>query len=165
MPDIGDYTETATLVLKEAGKYFFLLLLAVLAIRLWRRGAKSSGSNRFKNMVLAGVVTAAAAATGYFSMCQSLGRLYSYYGMSAFRAGRLPQASTLFELSSKCWKSADTLGQKGVCLLLAGKPDQGLQLIGQARTLRHGHGAPFEEFYEGLYLFTQGQRSNSVPLL
>jgi hypothetical protein len=165
MPDIGNYTEATTLVLIEAGKYFFLLLLAVLAIRLWRRGTKSSGSNRFKNMLVAVVVTVAAAATGYFSMCQSLGKLYSYYGLSAFRANRLPQASMLFEQSSKYWNSAGALGQRGVCLLLAGDPDQGLQLITQANALRHGQGAPFEEFYEGLYFFTQGRQSNAVPLL
>jgi len=120
MPDIGNYTDTATQVLKEAVKYFFLLLLSVLAIRLWRRGAKSRGLTRLKNLFLAGIVTVAAGSIGYYSMCQSLGKLYSYYGMSAFHANRLPQALTLFQLSLKYWKSADALGQKGVCLLLGG---------------------------------------------
>lgn len=165
MPDIGNYTEITTLVLREAGKYFALLLFSVLAIRLWRRWARSPVANKFKNLLLAGAVTFVAAAVGYFSMCQSLGKLYSYYGMSAFRANRLPQAFTLFETSSKYWKSADALGQRGVCLLLSGNQDRGLQLIGEAKTLRKGRGTPFEEFYEGLYFFTQGQRSNSVPLL
>ena len=165
MPGIGNYTEITTLVLREAGKYFALLLFSVLAIRLWRRWARSPVANKFKNLLLAGAVTFVAAAVGYFSMCQSLGKLYSYYGMSAFRANRLPQAFTLFETSSKYWKSADALGQRGVCLLLSGNQDRGLQLIGEAKTLRKGRGAPFEEFYEGLYFFTQGQRSNSVPLL
>jgi hypothetical protein len=165
MPDIGNYTETTTLVLGEAGKYFALLLFSVLAIRLWRRWTRSPVTNKFNNLLLAGAVTFAAVAIGYFSMCQSLGKLYSYYGMSAFRANRLPQAFTLFETSSKYWKSADALGQKGVCLLLSGNPDQGLQLIEEAKTRRKGRNVPFEEFYEGLYFFTRGQQSNSVPLL
>ncbi len=98
-------------------------------------------------------------------MRQSLGKLYSYYGMSAFHANRLPQAFTLFELSSKYWNSADALGQKGVCLLMSGDTDRGLQLIGKAKTLRKGRNVPFEAFYEGLYYFTRGQPSNAVPLL
>ena len=165
MPDIGNYTETTGLVLAEAGKYFTLLLFSVLAIRLWRRWARSPGANQSGNLFLACAVTLIAAAIGYFSMRQSLGKLYSYYGMSAFRANRLPQAFTLFEMSSKYWKSADALGGKGVCLLLSGNPDRGLQLIGEAKTLRKGRNVPFEGFYEGLYFFTRGQQSNSVPLL
>jgi tetratricopeptide (TPR) repeat protein len=165
MPDIGNYTETTTLVLGEAGKYFALLLFSVLAIRLWRRWARSPAANKFKELLLAGAVSLVAGAVGYFSMCQSLGKLYSYYGMSAFRANRLPQAFTLFETSSKYWESADALGQKGVCLLLSGNPDRGLQLIEEAKILRKGRSAPFEEFYAGLYFFTRGQRSNSVPRL
>ena len=93
MPDIGNYTETtATLVLAEAGKYFTLLLFSVLAIRLWRRWARGPGANKSENLFLACAFTMIAAAIGYFSMCQSLGKLYSYYGMSAFHANRLPQA-------------------------------------------------------------------------
>jgi len=150
MPDIGNYTATATLVLGEAGKYFVLLLFSVLAIRLWRWWAKSSGSNRIKCLILAGVVTGMAVTTGYFSMCHSLGKLYAYYGMSAFRENRLPQASALFALSLQYWKNADALGQNGGS---------------QAKSLRQGNGAPFEDFYEGLYFFTQGQPGNSAPLL
>jgi tetratricopeptide (TPR) repeat protein len=165
MPDIGKYTVTTELVLAEAGKYFALLLFSVLAIRLWRRWAKSPGANRWENLFLACGFTLIAAAIGYFSMCQSLGKLYSYYGMSAFHANRLPQAVALFEMSSKYWKSADALGQKGVCLLLSGNPDRGLRLIEEAKILRKGRNVPFEEFYEGLYFFSLGQSSNSVPLL
>ena len=164
MPDIGTYTETSRLVLAEAGKYFTLLLFSVLAIRFWRRWAGSPGANKPGNLFLAGVFTLMAAAIGYFSMRQSLGKLYSHYGMNAFHENRLPQAFTLFDLSSKYWKSADALGQKGVCLLMSGDPDRGLQWIEEARTLR-GRNVPFEEFYAGLYFFTRGQASNSVPLL
>jgi len=165
MPDIGNYTETTRLVLAEAGKYFTLLLFSVLAIRLWRRWAKSPGANKSKNLALAGAFTLIAAATGYFSMCQSLGKLYSYYGMNAFYAGRLPQAFALFEMSSKCWNSADALGEKGICLLLSGDSDRGLRLIEEARILRRGRNVPLEEYYEGLYFFTRGQPGDSVPLL
>jgi hypothetical protein len=165
MPDIGNYTETTGLVLAEAGKYFTLLLFSVLAIRLWRRWAGSPGANKSGNLFLACSFTLVAAAIGYFSMRQSLGKLYSYYGMSAFHANRLPQAFALFEMSSKYWNSADALGQQGVCLLLSGDPARGLPLIEEAKTLRRGHNVPFEAFYEGLYFFTRGQPSNSVSLL
>jgi tetratricopeptide (TPR) repeat protein len=165
MPDIGNYTETTGWVLAEAGKYFALLLFSVLAIRLWRRWAGSSGANQSGNLFLACAFTLVAAAIGYFSMRQSLGKLYSYYGMSAFHAGRLPQALSLFETSSHYWKSADALGRQGVCLLLSGNADQGLPLIEQAKSLRQGRNVPFEAFYEGLYFFTRGQPGNSVPLL
>ena len=165
MPDIHNYTQTTRLVLTEAGKYFTLLLFSVLAIRLWRRWARSPSANKSKNLLLACAFTLIAAATGYFSMRQSLGKLYSYYGMSAFSANRLPQALSLFDTSSKYWKSANVLGQKGVCLLLTGNPDRGLQLIEEAKTRRKGRNVPFEAFYAGLYFFSQGQPSNSVPLL
>ena len=165
MPNIGTYTETTELVLAEAGKYFALLLFSVLAIRLWQRWARSPGAKQPANLFLAGAFTLVAAAIGYFSMRQSLGKLYSHYGIIAFHESRLPQAITLFEMSSKCWNSADAVGQKGVCLLLSGNRDQGLQLIGEAKTLRKGRNVPFEEYYEGLYFFILGQQSNSVPLL
>lgn len=165
MPDIQDYVETTKVILGETAKYFALLLFSVLAIRLWRRWSKSPAASRFNDLLLAGVVTVVAAVVGYVSLCQSLGKLYSHYGMNALRANRLPQAFTLFETSSKYWNSADVLGQKGVCFLLSGHPDQGLQLIGEAKALRRGHGTPLEDFYAGLYLFTLRQYSNSVPLL
>ncbi len=165
MPDIGHYTDTTTLILGETGKYFALLLFSVLTIRLARRGMKNSTSNKFNHLLLAGAFGVVTVVIGYLSLCQSLGKLYSYYGMNAFRANRLPQAFNLFQTSSKYWNRADVLGQKGVCFLLSGHPDQGLQLIGAAKALRRGHGTPFEDFYAGLYFFTQGQHSNSVPLL
>ena len=165
MPDIGDYTEIAQLILAEAGKYFALLVFSVLAIRLWRRWRKSSNSNKRNNFLLASVTTVAAAAIGYFSMCQSLGKLYSHYGMEAFRAGRLPQALSLFETSAQFWDGADATGEKGVCLLVLGDPAQGRQLIEKARAMRNGRGTPFEEFYDGLLFFTEGQAAKAVPLL
>jgi tetratricopeptide (TPR) repeat protein len=165
MPDIGNYTETTKLVLAEAGKYFALLLFAVLSIRLWRRWAKTSAADKSSSLLLATAVTLIAAAIGYFSMCQSLGRLYSYYGMEAFRAGRLPQALSLFESSAKFWNGPDALGRKGVCLLMSEDSGQGLPLIEEAKARRKGTGTSFENFYEGLYYFNQGQRTNGVPLL
>jgi len=165
MPDIGNYTETIQLVLGEAGKYFALLLFSVLASRLWRRWAKTSTADKLNSLFPAFAATVAAVAIGYFSMCQSLGKLYSHYGMEAFRAGRLLQALSLFETSGKFWNSPDALGQKGVCLLLSGDSEQGLPLIEEAKTRRKGAGTSFEEFYEGLYYFTQGHRTNGVPLL
>jgi hypothetical protein len=165
MPDIGNYTETTQLVLGEAVKYFALLLFSVLAIRLWRRWAKTCAADKLNSLLLAFATTLIAVAIGYFSMCQSLGKLYSHYGMEAFQAGRLLQALSLFETSEKSWNSPDALGQKGVCLLLSGNSEHGLPLIDEAKARRKGAGTSFEEFYEGLYYFMQGQRTNGVPLL
>lgn len=165
MPDIGNYTETITLVLGEAGKYFTLLLFSILAIRLWRRLAKTSAADKLKSLFPAFIATLIAVAIGYFSMCQSLGKLYSHYGMEAFHAGRLLQALSLFETSAKFWNGADAMGQKGVCLLLSGNPEQGLPLIEEAKIRHKGIGTSFEDFYEGLYYFSQGQQAKSIPLL
>lgn len=165
MPDIGNYTEHTALVLGETGKYFALLIFTVLAIRLWRRWVKTFAADRLKSLLLALTATVIAAAIGYFSMCQSLGKLYSYYGMEAFRAGRLEQALSLFEMSGKYWNSPEAQGQKGVCLLVSGNPGQGLPLIEAAKARRKGKGTAFENFYEGIYYFTQGQAAKSVPLL
>jgi Flp pilus assembly protein TadD len=165
MPDIGNYTETTELVLGEAGKYFTVLLFSVLAIRLWRRVSGNFGANRTKDLLSAALATLMACGIGYFSVCQSLGKLYSHYAMNAFRQNRPLQALALFEISSKYRKSADTLGQEGVCLLFLGAPDQGRFAIEKAGTLRKGKNTSFEQYYEGVYYFTQGQKSNSVPLL
>lgn len=165
MPDIGNYTGTTRLVLGEAGKYFALLLFSVLAIRFWRRWTRSSAANKPNNLLLAVVTTAAAAAIGYFSMCHSLGKLYSYYGRQAFGEGRLPQALSLFQTSAKFWNGADATGQKGVCILLLGDPAQGRPLIEKARAMRKGRGTSFEDFYDGLIYFTQGKTDQAVPRL
>lgn len=165
MPDIGNYTEATELILGEAGKYFALLVFSVLAIRLWRRWAKISATDKLHHLLLAGAATLMAVAIGYFSMCQSLGKLYSHYGMNAFEQGRLLQAFSLFETYSEYWKSADATGAGGVCLLLLGKPDPGIQQIEKAKSMREGHNSTFEAFYEGLYFFKQGERTNAVPLL
>jgi hypothetical protein len=165
MPDITNYTETTELVLGEAGKYFALLLFAVLSIRLWRRQMKDSATSKLKNLFLACLATVIACAIGYFSMRQSLSSLYSHFGMKAFQENRLLQALSLFETSSEYWKNADTLGQEGVCLLYLGRSAEGGQLIEKAVSMRKGNGTSFEEFYEGLYFFTQGQKSKAVPLL
>ncbi|HEY5043968.1 MAG TPA: hypothetical protein VIK53_18500 [Verrucomicrobiae bacterium] len=53
MPGIGDYIGLSKVVLAEGGKYFALLLVSVLAIRLWRNGLKIHGSVRVKNFLLA----------------------------------------------------------------------------------------------------------------
>lgn len=164
MPDIGNYTEKMQLALVEAGKYFALLLFCVLAIRLWRRWLKVPTVRNASGLLWAVAATVLAIVIGYCSMRQSLASLYSHYGMQAFRAGRLPQALSLFDTAGKNWQSANTLGQKGVCLLLLGEVDNGLALISQARAMRKGRGAPFEDFYEGLYRFTKGEAA-AIPLL
>jgi tetratricopeptide (TPR) repeat protein len=164
MPDISDYTELVKAALLETAKYFSLLVFAVLAIRFWRRQCKLA-SNQRRNFLMACMVTAMAVGTGYFSICHSLSRLYSYYGTRAFDAGNLPSAISLFQTSAGYWKNADALGKQGVCLLLSGRTNEGIQLINQAKSLRPGRLTTFEEFYEGVHYFFQGQTDQAVPLL
>jgi hypothetical protein len=164
MPNIHDYTELVQLLLKETGKYFALLLFAVLAVRLWRRLPKLRGGKQ-KNFLLACGVSVIACGIGYFAIRQSLSLMYSYYGTRAFEAGNLTSASSLFQESSHYWLSPDALGKQGVCLLLSGKTDEGMQLMNDAKTLRQGRNTPFEEFYEGVHYFFLEQPEQAAPLL
>ena len=163
--NIGSYTDSAELFLGEGSKYLLLLLFSILAIRLWRRLPGLSVKNRRSNLMLACLATSIALVLGYFSICHSLGRLYLYYGTRAFDSGHLVSAFSLFEKSSEYWKSADAPGKAGVCLLLSGKPDEGMRLINRAKILRHGRNSTFEEFYEGLYYFFGEQPGHAIPLL
>ncbi|HVU99718.1 MAG TPA: hypothetical protein VHH88_00050, partial [Verrucomicrobiae bacterium] len=118
MLSIADYTSAIKLSLGEAGKYFALLLLVVIAVRLWRRAPRVSGSNRTWTLILAFGFSFCAAATGYVGMRHSLGLLYSHYAMRAFHSGHISAALSLFRESESFWKEADTVGEEGVCLLL-----------------------------------------------
>jgi hypothetical protein len=71
----------------------------------------------------------------------------------------------LFDTSLDYWKNANALGGKGVCMLWSGHSRDGIQLLSEARALRDGKGSPFEDFFEGLYYFYQGDVTNAVPLL
>ena len=160
--NIGEYTAATELLLREAGKYFALLLFAVLAIRLWRRWI--GNARDVAGFGCAAAVTAGAVAIGYFSLRQSLGSLYSYYGMRAFHEGHLPQALVLFETADRNWRTPDTIGQEGVCRLMMGEADPGRALIARARAARKGE-SQFEDFYEGVYLFARGDIDQAVPRL
>ena len=48
---------------------------------------------------------------------------------------------------------------------MLGYPESGFALIAQARALRQGRKAPFEDFYEGMYYFLKGDVDRAVPLL
>jgi len=165
MPNISDYTALTKVILIETGKYFALLLFSVLAIRLWRRWVTVSAADKPKSLLLAGAATLVACAVGYASICHSMSLLYSYYGMKAFRAERLAPALILFQTAAGYWKSADALGEEGVCLLWLDKPDDGIRLLDEAKARRKGEGPAFEQFYEGLYYFFHDQESKAVPLL
>lgn len=162
--DIGSYAEILNIFLLETGKYLLLLLLVVLAVRLWRQLPRSSGSNRRNMLVFAMVTTILAVGVGYYSLCNSLGRLYFYYGSRAVRAGNFGSALVLFQTSAKHWKTADALGGEGVSLLWSGAADQGMALLSEAAKLRRKQTA-FEEYYEGLYFFYQSQWDTAAPLL
>jgi len=163
--DIGGYSNFAELWLGEAAKYLALLLFAVLAIRLWRRLPRLPSAARPGGLWLAGAATVIACAVGYFSLCHSLGRLYSYYGMKALHSGRVLPALALLQVSEGYWKNADTLGEQGVCLLFLDKPAEGIQLLDQAKAMRSGRTTSFEQFFQGLYYLVHGQTGAAVPLL
>jgi hypothetical protein len=162
---IGDYTALVKLILSESAKYFGLLLLAVLAVRLWRRVTVVSGRNRGSTVVSAFIFTAAAVVVGCFSMCHSLGLLYTHYAMRAFNDGNFASAHTLFGSSFSYWKNADAVGGQGLCLLLSGQDEPGLQTLEQARTMRGGKNSQFEEFYLGIHYFFDGHPEKAMPLL
>jgi len=85
--------------------------------------------------------------------------------MRAFKDGNLRSAFTLFRTSADYWKSADALGKEGLCLLLAGKTDQGAQFLDAAKALRSGKSTPFEQFYEGVAHFFSDRSDEAIPLL
>jgi len=164
MPNMGDYVVLVKLLLLEAAKYVSLLILSVLAIRLWRRLPKISGPNRRKNLLAACFFTLVACGIGYFSICHSLGLLYSYYGMQAFKSGNYASAFSLFQTSSDHWQTADALGKQGVCLLMSGRPEEGMKLLDAAKAMRRGRSS-FEQLYEGAYYFFHDQPDQATPLL
>src|SRR5215469_7903286 len=144
--NIWDYTQGLTIFLGEAGKYFLLLLLVVLAVRLWRQLPHLSGPNRQKMLLFASIASILAVVVGYYSICNSLGRLYFNYGMKAVNAGNIGSALLLFQTSAKNWKSPDALGGEGVCMLCTGMTNQGMALLSQAANLRTKP-STFEEYY------------------
>jgi hypothetical protein len=162
--DIGSYAEILNIFLLETGKYLLLLLLVVLAVRLWRQLPRSSGPNWRKMLLFALVTTILAVGVGYYSLCNSLGRLYFHYGSRAVRAGNFASALLLFQTSAKNWKNADALGGEGVSLLWSGATNQGMAFLSEALKIRKKQ-TPFEEYYEGLYFFYQGQWDTAAPLL
>ena len=164
MPSMGDYIVSVKLLLQEAAKYVSLLIISVLAIRLWRRLPKISGPNRRKNFLAACFFSLVACGIGYFSICHSLGWLYSYYGTRAFDSGNFVPAFSLFQTSSGYWKTADALGKQGVCLLLSGRPDEGIKLLDEAKAMRRSQSS-FEQFYEGVHYFFHDQPGRAAPLL
>ena len=162
---MGDYLRVTQLLLGEAGKYLALLVLVVLSVRLWRRWrAGAVGGNR-NNLLAACAASALAVGAGYFSICHSLGRLYSYYGTEAMGAGHLESGVLLLDQSARYWRSADAVGGRGVCLLLLGQTNEGMQGLEEAKAMRHGHNSPLEQFYQGLHYFFQNQPDKAAPLL
>ena len=165
MPDISEYQQAIQVILGESAKYFSLLVFAVLAFRLWRRLPRLDGGRRRTGLCLAGLVTLATGAIGYFSLSHSLSLIYSHYGMRAFRAGNVASALVLFQKSSGYWRAADARGEVGACLLLMGDPREGLPLLKEAKAMRHGRSTSFEQFYQGVFWFFQEQPDKAAPLL
>lgn len=162
---MGEYLDFTKILLGETVKYVLLLLFSVLAIRLWRRLPQLSASHFWNNFLLACLASSIACGIGYFSVRHSLSLLYSYYAKRAFNQGHWPSCFILCQSSAKYWRNADAVGGQGVCLLLLGHPGEGLELIQEAKALRHGHNTPFEEYYEGELYFYQNQPDKAVPLL
>jgi len=164
MLDIETYHGLIKVILGEFAKYFFLLLLSILSIRCWRHLPKTSGTHRRHFLLVGAASTLATVVIGYYSICHSLGRLYSHYGLKAFTAGNIEPAGSLFQSSLRFWPNADAIGQNGVCLLWLGQTNQGLAFIERARVLR-GRNTPFEEYYKGLHFYFHEQFDQAVPLL
>ena len=106
---IGFYAQWLKVALAEAGKYFLLLVVAVLAIRCWRRAVHAPGAAKARSMLMAATISAAAFAVGYFSIMHSLGLLYLQFGVRAYEANRFQSALGLVQISNSYWKSADAL--------------------------------------------------------
>jgi hypothetical protein len=165
MLNIYDYTANTLVILTEGGKYFVVLVLCILSIRLWRRWIRVSSARNACGLIIACVATCLAAIAGYLSLRMSNAAADYYFGMQAFDAGRLPQAGALFATSQQKWQNGDTLGRLGVCLLLLGETNQGIAMLDHARAMRHGKGTPFEFIYEGEYDFTQGNTNAALKFL
>lgn len=162
---MGEYFDLTKVFLSEGVKYVLLLLFSVLAIRFWRRLPKLSAGHFWQNFLLAGLATGIASGIGYFSVRDSLSRLYAYYAEHAFDQGHWSSGFVLWQTSAKFWRNADAVGGQGVCLMLLGHPRAGLELIHTAKALRHGRNTPFEDYYEGEFYFFQDQPEKAVPLL
>jgi hypothetical protein len=165
MFNLVNYSANVLVILTEGGKYFVVLMLSILAIRLWRRWRGMASARRASGLILAGVTTVMAVLISYVSMRQSLARMDSFFGMKAFDDGHLPQALSLFEDSERHWSNADTMARRGVCLLFLGEGDRGLAVLQQARELRKGEGTSFEFMNEGLYRFSQGDAPGAIRFL
>ncbi len=162
---ISEYLESIRLVLLEASKFLVVLILTVLAIRMWRRFPKLSGSNRNSTGMVAAILTVMTLVAGYLGMTHSLGLLYSAYGMKAFGHENIPAALSLFRQSEGYWKTADNAGGAGICLLLLEQRALGEKKLEQARLLRKGVNSGFESHYSGLYYFTHNQPKEAFPRL
>jgi hypothetical protein len=165
MPSIHSYAELVILILAESAKYFALLLIVVLAIRLWRRLPKLPSGKKLGNLFLACLSSALAIGIGFFSICHSMSLMYSHFGVRAFHSRKLEAALSLFQTSLDYRKNADALGGKGICLLWTGHAADGLRLLNEAKALRKGKSSSLENFYEGLYFFYQDDATNAAPLL
>lgn len=165
MFNLFNYSANVLVILTEGGKYFALLVMSILAIRLWRRYGRVSSARKVGNLVLAGLVTVLAVLIGYVSMRHSLARMDSYYGKKAFRDGHLTQAFSLFAAAEQNWADPDTMARCAVCLLYMGEGDRGLAMLKQARDLRKGAGTAFEFYYEGMYRLRQGDVPGATRFL
>ena len=116
-------------------------------------------------MCLASILSLATGAIGYFGMNHSLSLLYSSYGLRAFHNGNMAAALSLFQQSESHWKSADNLGQAGVCFLLLAQPEEGERRIEEAKRLRKGMSSTFEVHYSGVYYFLNEEPDKAFPLL
>src|ERR1700722_8622565 len=108
--NIGGFVNLSTLFLSESAKYLLLLMFTVLSIRLWKRVPKLSGKDKRIDLMVASIATFIAVIIGYLSICHSMSRLYSYYGMQAFNSDNVPSALSLSGHSSRYCKPARLQG-------------------------------------------------------
>jgi hypothetical protein len=164
MQAIGDYTFIVKLALVEGGKYLLLLFLVAFALRLWRFAKVATELKRSKAIVFAMVSSLVAVFVGYCVLASSLSQIYAAKGRIAFRDSKLKMALAAFESSSRCWRTADNVGEQGVIRLLLGQSQAAMPLLAEAK-MRRGRNTPFEQFYGGLFFFFDGSPERALPLL
>lgn len=165
MPNIGEFTHLAGVLLWEGGKYLIVLVLLVVSLRLWRIVFRQSPGKKWASLGLACAFSAACAGATWVSMQHSLGRLYYYYGVKTFRTGDTVSAGLLFETSAKHWKFADAVGRRGICLLLTDRNSEGERLLEQAKSMRQGEISTFEAFYAGFAYFFHNKSQQAISFL
>ena len=165
MISMHDFQTGTEIFLVEGAKVIVVLVLGLLSGRLWAFGRKAGSPVGRSFLAAAAFFAGMTVLVGYVGVRHSLGKLYLHFGEVAMEEeGNLAGAANLFALADSHWSSARTKGKLGVALLLLNQEGPGRQLLRKAQALR-GYNSPFEQFFEGLCFFLQGNLQQAIPLL